>query len=97
MGKDYPHPIVQHEVISKKNIQRMKLAYAKRSADPAESPSKKQGTARNIICERFVSCGVSHVYKKTCFFNIPFYVFLLGVKRKAPSVVDMLKNKERKK
>lgn len=45
IGKDYPHPIVQHEVISKKNIQRMKLAYAKRSADPAESPSKKQGNA----------------------------------------------------
>ncbi|XP_035507976.1 LOW QUALITY PROTEIN: cryptochrome-2-like [Morone saxatilis] len=62
VGKDYPHPIVQHEVISKKNIQRMKLAYAKRSTDPAESPSKKQ-----------------------------------GVKRKAPSVVDMLTKKERKK
>lgn len=49
VGKDYPHPIVQHEVVSKKNIQRMKLAYAKRSSDPAESPSKspskKQGTA----------------------------------------------------
>ncbi|KAI3377744.1 hypothetical protein L3Q82_008889, partial [Scortum barcoo] len=41
VGKDYPHPIVQHEVISKKNIQRMKLAYAKRSPDSSESPSKK--------------------------------------------------------
>ncbi|KAL3065237.1 hypothetical protein OYC64_015418 [Pagothenia borchgrevinki] len=50
VGKDYPQPIVQHEVISKKNIQRMKLAYAKRSADsaesPNESPSKKQGVKR---------------------------------------------------
>ncbi|KAK5915063.1 hypothetical protein CesoFtcFv8_000694 [Champsocephalus esox] len=46
VGKDYPQPIVQHEVISKKNIQRMKLAYAKRSADSAESPSKKQGVKR---------------------------------------------------
>ncbi|XP_040011325.1 cryptochrome circadian regulator 5 [Xiphias gladius] len=61
VGKDYPRPIVQHEVISKKNIQRMKLAYAKRSPDPTESPSKKQ-----------------------------------GVKRKASSVVDMLKKKERR-
>lgn len=48
VGKDYPHPIVQHEVISKKNIQRMKLAYAKRSPDTTESPSKSKGTARNI-------------------------------------------------
>ncbi|TMS12981.1 Cryptochrome-1, partial [Larimichthys crocea] len=46
VGKDYPHPIVQHEVISKNNIQRMKLAYAKRSTDAAESPSKKQGVKR---------------------------------------------------
>uniref|UniRef100_A0A7N6FJF7 Photolyase/cryptochrome alpha/beta domain-containing protein n=1 Tax=Anabas testudineus TaxID=64144 RepID=A0A7N6FJF7_ANATE len=61
VGKDYPHPIVQHEVVSKKNIQRMKLAYARRSSDPTESPSKKQ-----------------------------------GVKRKAPSVVDMLMKKKRK-
>ncbi|XP_006779922.1 cryptochrome circadian regulator 5 [Neolamprologus brichardi] len=43
VGKDYPHPIVQHEVISKKNIQRMKLAYAKRSP---ESPSKSKGVKR---------------------------------------------------
>lgn len=60
VGKDYPRPIVEHEVISKKNIQRMKMAYAKRSPDTAESPSKKE-----------------------------------GVKRKAPSVVDMLKKKRR--
>lgn len=49
VGKDYPCPIVQHEVVSKKNILRMKSAYAKRSPDSAESPSKspnkKQGTA----------------------------------------------------
>ncbi|TNN55229.1 Cryptochrome-1 [Liparis tanakae] len=62
VGKDYPHPIAQHEVISKKNIQRMKLAYAKKSADAAGSPDKKQ-----------------------------------GVKRKAPSVVDMLRKKDRRK
>lgn len=43
IGKDYPQPIVQHEVISKKNIQRMKMAYAKRSTVAAEPPTKKQG------------------------------------------------------
>ncbi|CAI5645935.1 unnamed protein product [Oreochromis niloticus] len=58
VGKDYPHPIVQHEVISKKNIQRMKLAYAKRSPDTTESPSKSK-----------------------------------GVKRKAPSIIEMIKKK----
>ncbi|CAJ1049005.1 cryptochrome circadian regulator 5 [Xyrichtys novacula] len=62
VGKDYPRPIVEHEVISKKNIQRMKAAYAKRSAKAPESPSKKQ-----------------------------------GVKRKQPSVSDMLKKKDKKK
>ncbi|KAK5873736.1 hypothetical protein PBY51_018748 [Eleginops maclovinus] len=50
VGKDYPQPIVKHEMISKQNIQRMKLAYAKRSKDsaesPNESPSKKQGVKR---------------------------------------------------
>ncbi|XP_078108181.1 cryptochrome circadian regulator 5 [Sander vitreus] len=66
VGQDYPHPIVQHEVISKKNIQRMKLAYAKR-ADPAESPNKSPSKKQ-------------------------------GVKRKAPSVIDMMmKKKDRKK
>ncbi|XP_027871895.1 cryptochrome circadian regulator 5 [Xiphophorus couchianus] len=61
VGKDYPNPIVQHEQISKKNIQRMKEAYAKRSSDNNESPIKKQ-----------------------------------GVKRKTPSVIDMLQKKIRK-
>ncbi|XP_033479411.1 cryptochrome circadian regulator 5 [Epinephelus lanceolatus] len=66
VGKDYPHPIVQHEVISKQNIQRMKSAYAKRSANPAESPSSSPSKKQ-------------------------------GVKRKAPSVVDMLKKKDKRK
>lgn len=39
MGKDYPRPIVEHEVIHKKNIQRMKAAYAKRS--PEDKPITK--------------------------------------------------------
>lgn len=47
VGKDYPKPIVQHEVISKQNIQRMKTAYAKRSKNPPESPGKSQGTGAN--------------------------------------------------
>ncbi|XP_076135908.1 cryptochrome circadian regulator 5 [Alosa pseudoharengus] len=43
VGKDYPRPIVEHEVISKKNIQRMKAAYAKRSPQTVESPAKEKG------------------------------------------------------
>ncbi|XP_042562756.1 cryptochrome circadian regulator 5 [Clupea harengus] len=46
VGKDYPRPIVEHEIISKKNIQRMKAAYAKRSPQTAESPSKGKGVKR---------------------------------------------------
>ncbi|KAM9817445.1 cryptochrome-1 [Neosynchiropus ocellatus] len=47
VGKDYPRPTVEHEVISKKNIQRMKAAYARRSTNTSsESPQKKQGVKR---------------------------------------------------
>ncbi|XP_069804452.1 cryptochrome-1-like isoform X1 [Dendropsophus ebraccatus] len=59
IGKDYPKPIVEHETVHKRNIQRMKAAYARRSGSggESESPSKK------------------------------------GVKRKAPSVAELLKKK----
>lgn len=64
VGKDYPQPIAKHEVISKKNIQRMKLAYAKRSGDSAESanksPVKRQGNAGLFLA------GVCHVYRTSC-------------------------------
>ncbi|KAM6970397.1 cryptochrome circadian regulator 5 [Aplochiton taeniatus] len=46
VGKDYPHPIVQHEIISKTNIQRMKAAYAKRSPDSKQTPNKDRGVKR---------------------------------------------------
>lgn len=39
VGKDYPRPIVKHEVVHKENIQRMKAAYAKRS--PEDKPTTK--------------------------------------------------------
>ncbi|XP_067346218.1 cryptochrome circadian regulator 5 isoform X3 [Channa argus] len=65
VGKDYPRPIVQHEVVSKRNVQRMKVAYAKRSPHPTESPSKSPSKKR-------------------------------GVKRTAPSVIDMLTKKQKK-
>ncbi|XP_073513511.1 cryptochrome-1-like [Phyllobates terribilis] len=44
IGQDYPKPIVEHETVSKRNIQRMKAAYARRSGsggtDGPQSPSK---------------------------------------------------------
>ncbi|TRY90608.1 hypothetical protein DNTS_034649, partial [Danionella cerebrum] len=39
VGKDYPRPIVDHAVVHKKNLQRMKAAYAKHS--PEENPIEK--------------------------------------------------------
>ncbi|TRY96587.1 hypothetical protein DNTS_007577 [Danionella cerebrum] len=39
VGKDYPRPIVDHMVAHKKNLQRMKAAYAKHS--PEENPIEK--------------------------------------------------------
>lgn len=77
----------------------MKSAYAKRSKDPAESPSKKQGTEINIYFnESFVSfdeCAFLlylHVHRKSSIF---LFCSLPGVKRKAPSAVDMLKKKSK--
>uniref|UniRef100_A0A8C7Y9A8 Cryptochrome circadian regulator 5 n=1 Tax=Oryzias sinensis TaxID=183150 RepID=A0A8C7Y9A8_9TELE len=50
VGKDYPKSIIEHEVISKKNIQRMKQAYARRPSGSTESPTKKQGNFVYFIC-----------------------------------------------
>lgn len=43
VGKDYPRPIVEHEVAHKKNIQRMKAAYAKRSPEDQDDKTLTQG------------------------------------------------------
>ncbi|XP_028838110.1 cryptochrome-2-like isoform X2 [Denticeps clupeoides] len=40
VGKDYPRPIVEHEAVSKKNILRMKAAYAMHSPDTGGPSSK---------------------------------------------------------
>nr|XP_006642290.2 PREDICTED: cryptochrome-2-like [Lepisosteus oculatus] len=44
VGKDYPRPIVDHDVVSKKNIQRMKLAYARR----AQLGGEQEGTGKGM-------------------------------------------------
>uniref|UniRef100_A0A8D2IHZ2 Photolyase/cryptochrome alpha/beta domain-containing protein n=1 Tax=Varanus komodoensis TaxID=61221 RepID=A0A8D2IHZ2_VARKO len=45
IGKDYPKPIVVHEVVRKRNLERMKAAYARRSqnvdAQPQDETSKE--------------------------------------------------------
>uniref|UniRef100_A0A3B1IHH9 Cryptochrome circadian regulator 5 n=1 Tax=Astyanax mexicanus TaxID=7994 RepID=A0A3B1IHH9_ASTMX len=46
VGKDYPRPIVDHDTISKKNIQRMKAAYAKRSPDLSDGSAERKGQKR---------------------------------------------------
>lgn len=64
IGKDYPHPIVEHDKASKENIVKMKAAYAaknaakeekgtKRKADESPKPSKKAATAKNKIEKYF--------------------------------------------
>lgn len=91
IGKDYPQPIVQHEVISKKNIQRMKMAYAKRPSASAESPTKKQGNVKSLGCvvQLLEKSSVILMSQNNFFLNFP------GVKRKSLSIVDMMK-KQRK-
>lgn len=43
VGKDYPRPLVEHDVIHKKNIQRMKAAYAKRSSEDKDDQTITKG------------------------------------------------------
>lgn len=64
IGKDYPNRIVDHDVVMKENLAKMKAAYAaknsgvkseKRVADesPKAGPSKKQSTQNNQIRKYF--------------------------------------------
>uniref|UniRef100_A0A8C7CRZ8 Cryptochrome circadian regulator 5 n=1 Tax=Oncorhynchus kisutch TaxID=8019 RepID=A0A8C7CRZ8_ONCKI len=65
VGKDYPRPIVEHEVISKKNIQRMKAAYAKRSPHSSdESPSKEKGLFPLGTAIGSASPNLNHTFNK---------------------------------
>ncbi|XP_066565674.1 cryptochrome circadian regulator 5 [Amia ocellicauda] len=49
VGKDYPRPIVEHDTASKKNLQRMKLAYARRSGTSEEPESKGKAQKRKGV------------------------------------------------
>ncbi|KAL0183015.1 hypothetical protein M9458_022390, partial [Cirrhinus mrigala] len=55
VGKDYPRPIVEHEVVHKKNIQRMKAAYAKRPPEDKDDKTITKGVKRKAtsILEMF--------------------------------------------
>jgi len=46
IGVDYPKPIVDHDVISKKNIARMKEAYARKNAKKDEDEGDKPKTSK---------------------------------------------------
>lgn len=45
VGKDYPKPIVDHDVVSKENIARMKAAYARKNAGKDEGPSSSASSS----------------------------------------------------
>ena len=96
VGKDYPRPIVEHEVISKKNIQRMKTSYAKRSQGGPESPQPKKGKYIDYAYLGMVRVLYFQICLKSLINKYGFVCFCcVGEKRKAPSVVDMLKNKKK--
>jgi len=45
IGTDYPRPIVDHDVVSKENMAKMKAAYAAGKAGKSEEkPSKRKGS-----------------------------------------------------
>ncbi|MGH0144624.1 UNVERIFIED_CONTAM: hypothetical protein FKN15_005322 [Acipenser sinensis] len=46
VGRDYPRPIVEHDIVSKRNVQRMKAAYARRAAPDSETQAVKTGAKR---------------------------------------------------
>jgi len=47
VGKDYPMPIVDHGVVSKQNIQKMKVAY-ENQANGISSNSKEKGNLKGV-------------------------------------------------
>ncbi|KAH0623252.1 hypothetical protein JD844_031338 [Phrynosoma platyrhinos] len=51
IGKDYPKPIVMHEEVCKRNIERMKAAYAQRSPNMTakDEVSQKKGVNRKCL------------------------------------------------
>ncbi|KAM7138058.1 cryptochrome-1-like isoform 2-T3 [Macrochelys suwanniensis] len=52
IGRDYPKPIVAHEVVSKRNVERMKAAYARRLASTTAQPEGgggKKGAKRKPL------------------------------------------------
>ncbi len=77
VGKDYPCPIVEHEVVHKNNIQRMKAAYAKRS------PEGKDG--KPITKGNYVDLKKKYSYTKIYFlmkfFTKTDYWFLFSLSR----------------
>ncbi|XP_028666189.2 cryptochrome circadian regulator 5 [Erpetoichthys calabaricus] len=65
IGKDYPKPIVDHDTVSKKNIQKMKAAYTRRSATSSKSgenclkgPKKRSLSMANVFTKK--------ISQKTC-------------------------------
>ncbi|KAM4652531.1 cryptochrome-1-like [Discoglossus pictus] len=58
IGKDYPKPIVVHEVVSKQNIQRMKAAYARRSG-ASEKSGERSGASNKKGVKRSAPTGPS--------------------------------------
>jgi len=52
VGTDYPRPIVEHEVVSKANMQRMKAAYAKRSTPVTSPPREKTGDKESVVTKK---------------------------------------------
>jgi cryptochrome len=51
IGVDYPHPIVEHETISKKNMEKMKAAYARGAKGNAPATNHPQSEYDDVVHE----------------------------------------------
>ncbi|XP_074833267.1 cryptochrome-1-like isoform X2 [Carettochelys insculpta] len=67
IGRDYPKPIVVHEVVRKRNMERMKAAYARRAASSGAHPEGgvgKKGAEQGLPVARSVAKVLTKKRKK---------------------------------
>jgi len=62
IGKDYPRPIVKHDIIYKENLVKMKAAYS--AGGSTKSPQKKESLAKKRKSESGKSSSITKFLKK---------------------------------
>jgi cryptochrome len=85
IGKDYPAPIVDHAVISKVNIQRMKASYAKNVSAKDKAKVENPFADNSVTVKKSVKKTVKKLEKKEDGVKKEAKTLSASKKRKTPS------------